>query len=248
MNLILIDTPSREYTFNRRDPRFLHIRDVLRARVGDTLRVGVLHGDHTTGIIRGINREEVVVEVDWACVQKAPRLSPVTVCIGHPRPPVLTRIWRDAASLGVEEIRVFAGELTEQSYLKSSHWDSLETYLRQGMEQGGFTSPPRVRKYTSLAEALDPPLTGVGLCGSLGNENAVPLWRVPHEVASGEPIWVLVGPERGFTPGEEKHISGAAVLPVSLGPGVLRTETATTILTGVAVSLSRDNAGNPVVP
>jgi 16S rRNA (uracil1498-N3)-methyltransferase len=116
------------------------------------------------------------------------------------------------------------------------------------LEQGGFTTVPRVQQYATLAAALEQPLPKAGVFGSLDSSGAVPLWQVPRCVSPGEPLWVLVGPERGFTLQEEQYIRRAAVVPVSLGDGVLRTETATMILTGLAVSLSRDNSGNAVVP
>jgi len=43
----------------------------------------------------------------------------------------------------------------------------------------------------------------------------------------GTPVSILIGPEGGFSPDEVKHLRGLkSVIPVSLGPRILRADTA----------------------
>ncbi|TGU94511.1 RsmE family RNA methyltransferase, partial [Mesorhizobium sp. M00.F.Ca.ET.186.01.1.1] len=47
-----------------------------------------------------------------------------------------------------------------------------------------------------------------------------------EQMASGDSLLVLIGPEGGFTPEEVAQAESKGFLPVSLGPRILRTETA----------------------
>jgi 16S rRNA (uracil1498-N3)-methyltransferase len=55
---------------------------------------------------------------------------------------------------------------------------------------------------------------------------AVGLWRALGDWKRGSPAFVLIGPEGGFDAEEEERAVAAGFVPVSLGPLVLRTETA----------------------
>lgn len=240
MNLILFTQQADSYFLERNDLRFRHIRTVLRAETGDTVRVGVVNGPLGSGRIERLDDRGVSVSVEWRA--PATPSAPVTLLLGHPRPPVLKRLWRDLATIGVREICVFTGELGERSYLTSSAWNDPESWLRDGLSQGGHTTLPRLTRCVSLTDALDriPPAESereqrfVGVPGSVTD---LSLQRMLDETCATESVFLCVGPERGLTPVEDEALRITGFRPVSLGNRVLRTETAAILLTGAVCSV-----------
>jgi 16S rRNA (uracil1498-N3)-methyltransferase len=53
-----------------------------------------------------------------------------------------------------------------------------------------------------------------------------PLAEVLHQAASDAPVLFLSGPEGGLSPAEDAAARAAGFVPVTLGPRVLRAETA----------------------
>jgi 16S rRNA (uracil1498-N3)-methyltransferase len=163
----------------------------------------------------------------------------VTVVLGHPRPPVLKRLWRDLASLGVREIRVFHGELGERSYGTSSAWENPGRWLTEGVSQGAHTMMPELSRYGSLREALTrdtsaPEPSERRFFGNLERSGAMNPREIGHGASPAAFARVCIGPERGLTSGEHVLLQEFGYQPVYLGPRTLRTETATVILTGIA--------------
>lgn len=241
MNIILFHEQAQLYTLEHDDPRFQHINHILKAVEGTELRVGVINGRTGTGIVTERSPRRLVMSVSW---QDGTPLSPlpVTVVLGHPRPPVLKRLWRDLAALGVQEIRVFHGELGERSYGTSSAWDNPARWLTEGVSQGGHTMMPDLSRYGSLREALNRDAF----------ESEPPEWRfyggmkrtgaiIPTEISGDSRevsrARVCIGPERGLTPDEERTLGEYGYHPVYLGPRTLRTETAAVIMTSIAAVL-----------
>lgn len=246
MNLVLFDHPNDTYHLLASDPRTRHITRILRARPGDTIRVGVVEGAQGSATVTHISDTGVTLRVAWG-VARSTRL-PVRVILGHPRPPVLQRLLRDLTALRVAEIHVFVGELSESSYLDSSIWDKTDALIREGLSQGMHTAPPGLFRWRSLANAVDavlsasngPVSTGHRVYGAVRSpaQNLTALLAEIRE--SPNPGAVLaIGPERGLVPEEEQHLTERGFSGVGLGSSTLRTETATIILAGaVCASLS----------
>lgn len=242
MNLVLLDQPTDESNLPAGDPRARHIRHVLRASSGDRIRVGVIDGPLGDATVT-MNRDGSVTLVpEWKADPYPPH--PIIVVLGHPRPPVLQRLVRDLASMRVAGIEVFSATLSERSYLDSSAWKRIDALIREGLSQGGHTTPPLVSRRYSLAEALAEGAPRSGYFGSMksdrGDSRAGTVGTVIQEIATeaGGPgvITVAIGPERGFTGEEEGQLIRHGLHPVNLGSSVLRTETATILLTGVVIS------------
>lgn len=246
MNLILFDELRDSYTLPRHDRRYRHIRDILRSARGETLKIGVIEGPVGDARIATLDEERIELNVSWRQSMPEPP-APVTVLLGHPRPPVLKRLWRDLSSMGVREIRVFTGELGERSYLTSSAWENPDRHLLEGLSQGGHTRPPRLARHTDLAGALEPdgPWTGnePRFFGALAASDALSLKEMMTGHERYDAITLCIGSERGLTDAEELLLRRHGYRPVSLGPRTLRTETATLLLAGAACSICSFSGG-----
>ena len=243
MNLILLDGIGKHHRLTRADQRYQHVARVLRVRNGDTVRVGVPDGPEGTATIVSFDRSAVELAVEWNAPPR--RKLPIDVIIGHPRPPVLQRLFRDLATIGVRSIHVFTGDLGERSYRESSVWRNVESRLREGVSQGRHTRMPEVCSYNALDAIFDEvDILRYRYFGSFTRENAIgfpnALGEIIRENDRSSGVQLCVGPERGLTAREETVLIDHGFLPVSLGDTVLRTETAAVTLTvGIATAIGR---------
>ncbi len=256
MNTILVREQSDRYRLAPTDPRARHLKRVLRVSSGDTVRIAVLGGPlgEATVIENGAGGFDLTPV--W---RETPLPSlPITVLVGHPRPPVLRRLWRDLAAMRVARVEVFAAELSERSYLTSSVWEHVDDAIADGLSQGGHSTPPTVTSRRSLRDALvsiratdpdGPDTAGPDTAGarrffgSLAAADTPGLLTLPEALSSiaarsaavtESGVVVAVGPERGFTAAEEASLVAAGFCGVRLGRSILRTETATILLAGAA--------------
>lgn len=239
MNLILFSRQEQAYRLTRDDHCFHHIRTVLRSRVGDTVRIGVVNGPTGTARITALEKQEITLEARWGEANGPAAAMSVTVILGHPRPPVLKRLWRDLASLGIAAIRVFIGELGEKSYLTSSAWNDPEYWLREGLSQGNHTALPRLDRFADISEAVrnqDQYEEGEALrfFGTLSGDGALSIRDMWTALEGARSVSICVGPERGLTEREEQVLREEGFEPVTLGPRILRTEAAALLFAGIA--------------
>ncbi|MDB5454613.1 MAG: rRNA ((1498)-N(3))-methyltransferase, partial [Caulobacter sp.] len=101
----------------------------------------------------------------------------------------------------------------------------LEAIAIEASEQTGRVDVPEIvepRKLDRLLDDWDPGRRLV-FCDEGGQ--AAPMAQAL--AGSGQPAAVLIGPEGGFAPEERERLRAAAfVTPVSLGPRILRADTA----------------------
>jgi len=125
----------------------------------------------------------------------------------------------------------FTPVLTERSSLrlsgeraekKRAHWQAVAI---AACEQSGRNQVPAVHEQLSFEELMRSPPAGHRWLLSLAN-GAVPLREVQASSNTREAVTLLSGPEGGFSAKEEAAARAAGFLPVTLGPRVLRAETA----------------------
>lgn len=147
---------------------------------------------------------------------------------------------RDATALGAVSVRFVH---TERGVAKSSSDHKQERLLRvaaQVSRQCGRADVPQIFSPRALGHVLsDLPVSGLRLaCGWAAD--AVPLLRVatPERIAQG--VSILIGPEGGLSDRELEEARSVGFQVVDLGPYVLRTEVACTLVLSAlrAVSLS----------
>ena len=237
MNLLIVDEPSARVVLPLHDRRSIHLRRVLRVRPGRSVRIGCTNGPTGRGIVRNVEAM-TVIDVAW---NVAPRPRPtLALAVGHPRPPVLGRLLRDLATIGIDHIAVFGGALSERGYLRSSVWDDAPALLRRGLQQGGHTNLPTLSRHESITTALaalerlathSPTASVVRL---VAHRTAEPVEIAPRAMRDGAYHLLCVGPERGLTTDELAVLDTAGYRCVELGGATLRTEIAANLLCSLA--------------
>ena len=232
MNLILFeaDELGADGTIVLRERRAEHIRSVLKAQVGDRLRVGLLGGMIGEGVVTCLDEAEVALTVVLDGPPPAP--LPVTVLLALPRPKVLRRILQSVTTLGVKRVALFGAFRVEKSYWHTPWLEEREQreQVVLGLEQAGDTIPPVItthRLFKPFVEDEVPALTA-GTRRLVAHPGTGPL--CPACVRG--PVALAVGPEGGFTEHEFGLLRDRGFEPVGLGPRILRTEQAVPALLG----------------
>jgi len=142
-----------------------------------------------------------------------------------------------ATELGVERIvPVEAGRsekgLYEASQKRLERWTRI---ARESSQQSRRLAPPEVTEAVRFEAALGAEADHRYFLEEMAGAPAI-LRALPAERRVGDSVALLVGPEGGWTEAERERIAPAGWQPVSLGPQVLRAETATMAAVAVVVS------------
>ena len=195
-----------------------YLLNVMRLGLGDPVEVfDGRTGAYAARLIEA-NRKAAVLGVD---AMTAPlRMPPDLWLLFAPIKKVRTDfIVEKAAELGVRRIVPVRTAFTNSERVRA---DRLRAHAVEAAEQCGGTFVPEVAELTALPAALDgwDPARALVFCdealaGTQGGRDAVP----------PGPTAILIGPEGGFAAEERQRIAAMAH-PVSLGPRILRADTA----------------------
>jgi 16S rRNA (uracil1498-N3)-methyltransferase len=112
--------------------------------------------------------------------------------------------------------------------------DRLETIAIEAAEQCGRTRLPEIGEPIAFATLLDERGRTIYFADETGGEPAA-------EAFAPGPALILTGPEGGFTDEERERIRAAPnSVPISLGPRILRAETAALAALTVYMALAGD--------
>lgn len=206
--------------------RARYLGRVLRLRIGDEITVFNGEGPEWPAVIESMTKSTATLRIGNE--REAGTESPLNVHLvqGISRGERMDYVVQKATELGVSRITPV---LTEYGVVKlddvraakrREHWEHVAA---SACEQSGRTRPPLV----------DAPITLKAWFGARAADADVDLVLQPGAVtplaavtAPNGWICILIGPEGGFSPGEYEDAGLAGFRAVSLGPRVLRTETA----------------------
>jgi 16S rRNA (uracil1498-N3)-methyltransferase len=200
-----------------------HATRVLRLGVGAELALFDGCGGEYAATLTQIDKRGAVARVDrYTPIERESPLL-VTLVQALAASDAMDYAVRKATELGVAAIQPLraarSGPLPpgERSEKRLLHWQEI---VIAACEQCGRNRVPRVAPLRSFAEWLSSaPLPGFVLNVDGGSALA----RLPRPAGA---FAIIVGPEGGFTAGEVAAAEAAGVVPITLGPRVLRTETA----------------------
>lgn len=231
MNLLLLgeaELVDGEATLT--DRRAEHVRTVLRAEAGATLRAGIIGGPVGEATIVAIDARQV--RVHFVPRAAAPAPLAIDLVLAVPRPKVLSRVLQTVAAIGVRRVDLVNAWRVDKSYLGSARLEParIDEDLRLGAEQGETTHLPAVAVHPRLMGLLDeryPAATAdrrvvAHARGGVDLEVALP----PASVTG--PIALAIGPEGGWIEREVETFAARGFTVVRLGAPILRVEAAVT--------------------
>lgn len=233
MNLLLLEAGELDHdgravlTGRRAD----HLREVLRAAVGDTLRAGVVDGELGEAVVEQITPAAAVVRVRLGARQE--RTSD-TLMLACPRPKVLLRMLAHAAAMGYARIVIFRTWRVDKTWMQSRACDPAvqREQLILGLEQGGRTQMPELLRFDRFKPMVQDELPRLDLpeLRFVAHPNAAT--STSELLPSDTPYTLAIGPDGGFLPYEVDMLHSAGFTPITLGEHPLRTEAALAALWG----------------
>jgi 16S rRNA (uracil1498-N3)-methyltransferase len=210
-----------------------HASRVLRLRPGDRVTVLDGAGHEFVADIAESNRDEVRLAVIETRSTPPPAWQ-LTLLQAVPKGKLLETIIQKATELGAARVVPVLSERavphldSEAGSHKTGKWQQVAI---EAIKQCGSAWLPQVeapltpRQFLARQEQFELPLIASLQPGSRHPREYFRSFRTEH----GRPprsVCIWIGPEGDFSPEEVALVQSAGALPISLGPLVLRTETA----------------------
>ncbi|MDP4614068.1 MAG: 16S rRNA (uracil(1498)-N(3))-methyltransferase [Limnohabitans sp.] len=203
---------------------------VLRLQPGDAIRLFNGEGGEFDATVTRMGRSDVDVEVGAHHAVEREAVRAVHLLAGITANERMDWLVEKATELGVASITPLVAERSvlklkgERAEKKLAHWQGVAV---AAAEQCGRNRVPTVHPAVTLAEWVKKATPGERWVLSLseGTQSLAQMQR-PSAGLPMTPVTVLSGPEGGLSPTEEAAALAAGFAPVTLGPRVLRAETA----------------------
>ncbi len=207
-----------------------HIKNVLRMRNGETLKISDGNNKKYLCQIETMTSDEVCALIMEEQSQNTELPSRIVLFQGLPKGDKMELIVQKAVELGAYEIvpvatrRAVVKLDAKKASKKVERWNSI---AESGAKQSGRNVIPKVTDVMSFKEAvlyakkLDVVLIPYELAEGMPKTR-----EIISGIKPGQSIGVFIGPEGGFEAEEVAFAMHEGAVPVTLGKRILRTETA----------------------
>lgn len=200
-----------------------HVSKALRLKVGDALSVFDGRGGEYDAAILRIDRDRVEVKVGARSAIERESALAVGLVQGLPEADKMDWIIQKSVELGVSWIQPLVCDRSvvrlsgERAARREAHWRRVAI---AACEQSGRNRVPEVRPTLGFQSWIAAPCE---LARWMLEPDAPPL---ANHASPQAPFELVVGPEGGFSERERELALSRGCEPLSLGPRVMRTETA----------------------
>ncbi len=232
------------------DHRAEHIVLVLRAEIGDRLRIGLINGRRGIGTVEVLRqRPPISVTLALELSDSVGEIPPIDLILALPRPIMLKRILSQVTALGVGTIHLINAKRVEKSFWGAGllQPDEYRVHLRHGLEQAVDTRMPEIRlhpRFKPFIEDFFPPLAAAYrfllIADPAGDR---PFTDVV--AGNGGRIVLAVGPEGGWVDYEVRKFREQGFSCCSIGPRILKVDTAVIALHATITALREVGGGAP---
>lgn len=216
-----------------------HAARVLRIKQGQEVALFDGKGFHALAIVQNVHKSQVVVSVTQADYS----------------PPVSPQVWIAAAVAKggrpddmVDQLSQVSAAgwiplLTARSVVdpRQSKMDKLRRAVIESAKQCGRRHLLEIADPISLTQALAEP-AGLRLWASTHSDDHLEATlpdKLAQAVANHQRVIIYVGPEGGWTREEETQAAEAGAIRWSLGPSVMRIETAAVVASALAMYMGK---------
>ena len=206
-----------------------HMRDALRLKVGDPVSLFDGSGKEAVGTIARSEKNEILVSIHSVRDSKPSRNIRLTLACAIPKKTKFEFIIEKCTELGVDEIIPMHTKRTEFRFEEEKIRKKSERYktvaINAGKQSKRSTIPTihAVTKFTDVLSNLSPDTIAFIPCLIPNTKNLQHAFKIP---ANTKNILFLIGPEGDFTADEVDAAIKTGCIPVSLGPTVLKVDTA----------------------
>ncbi len=216
-------------------PASHYLGQVMRLGDGDAVRLFDDRTGEWLGRIDGGGRKALGVRIERRLsVREA--VPDLWLCVAPLKRGRIDWVVEKACELGVARL---VPVLTRRTVVDKLNLDRLRAHMIEAAEQCGRTALPVLTDPVALAALLSGWPTERALIFA-DETGGAPLLEVAR--ASPAPCAILIGPEGGFTPDERAAIRALSpARAVSLGPRILRADTAAAVAIGVWMAVAEDS-------
>ncbi|GIQ69704.1 16S rRNA (uracil(1498)-N(3))-methyltransferase [Xylanibacillus composti] len=216
-----------------------HVANVMRGRAGDRFLCCAPDGRVAVAEITAISKGQVEAAiVEWSTDSREPGIN-VYIAQSLPKADKMETVIQRCTEIGAAGFRPFVSSRTIVQYdakKEAKRLDRWHKIAKEAAEQAHRNRIPAIASVIDWKELLKQSAAAdlVLLCyeqeGNNGIGQVLQRWRQQAGGAAFESrpknIWIVVGPEGGFTDQEAEEAAAAGANRVHLGPRILRTETA----------------------
>lgn len=204
-----------------------HLSNVLRLKKADEISIFNGKGLAAQGIIKSISNNTVEVETVSFKTAK-PNTPLIVLACAIPKRSKFETIIEKCTELGVDEIIPLKTIRSEVKVSSSSrHSERYHDVAINAAKQCGRSFLPKIHPFTDLKDALDQiSADDLSIIGCLkGEPKRLPDIKLSDAKEKAR-IIVFIGPEGDFTDDEINTAIEKGCIPITLGPNVLKVETA----------------------
>ncbi len=206
-----------------RGPEAHHLRDVLRVKPGARVEAFDGAGHVASGEVSSVDRDGVTL----ALAQPEPSSSEhplrLTVAIALLKSDKLRDVIRQGTELGVARFQLLTSRRSDVRTLPPSRLDRLRRVAEEAARQSGRALVPEVGEPEPL---LGLTWSGVALVADPDGISSMAEALARIELERPADVTLITGPEGGFTGEEVAGLKDRGAETVTLGPLILRAETA----------------------
>jgi len=213
-----------------------HAREVLRLRAGAEVHVFDGAGHEWHAVLEEVSRRSVAARMLHAVVARAESPLHLVLAMAALKGDRMELVLQKATELGVAAVWpvvTFRTDAAARPALEGSRAERWERVASGAAEQCGRAHVPQVAPTTTLRGLIERPFDGSRIA-LLETPGHAPLASLAIAARSA---LLLVGPAGGFEPAEAEELRAAGFVAASLGPRILRAETAA--VAAVAIAQSR---------
>lgn len=214
-----------------------HAREVLRLRSGAAVRVFDGAGAEYEAVLDEVSRRTVAAHLRAATTPRPESPLQIVLALSPLKGDRMELVVQKATELGVAEIWpvvTYRTDAAARPALRGARGERWDRVASGAAEQCGRAVVPNVAPTTTLGGLVARAFDGTRLA-LLETAGHPPLPAAA--VTPGRPVLLLIGPAGGFEPAEMTLLRAAAFQPASLGPRILRAETAA--LAAVAIAQAK---------
>ncbi|MEG1311000.1 MAG: 16S rRNA (uracil(1498)-N(3))-methyltransferase [Romboutsia sp.] len=223
-----------------------HISKVLRCKIGEELEVCDKENNEYICEITNIDKNLVSLDIVEKIDVKRESNLKVKLYQGLPKGPKMEMILQKLTEVGVDEIILVQTKRTVvkvEDKKEDKKFDRWERIIYEAAKQSKRGKIPTLRGVLSFKEALeDMKDNDLNIC-PYENEKTVSIKTAIKDNEINN-IGIFVGPEGGFAEEEIIQIQEIGSKVVSLGPRILRTETASVVASSIVLYELSDLGGN----
>lgn len=214
------------------------LKHVLRMRPGDEIAVFDGSGLEFHARLEADSAGAVSAVVHETLKPDTEPSTRLTVVQSIPKGEKLELILQKCTEVGAAEFLVVT---TERSVPKissdklPSRLERWRSVVREAAEQSGRVRIPAVDGVFPLADVLERVKGRGTILAAWERETGMELFSALRSLTGVPEVTLLIGPEGGLTPAEISAAVEAGAIPVSLGPRILRTETAAIVASAIVV-------------